>query len=58
MFVVDDHDIELYADAEAAASDVEGYDAMQFEYLGADGTVYKATVERRKPTACRDLTSH
>jgi len=45
VFVVDGHDIELYADAEAAALEVEGYDAMDFNYLGADGTVYEATVE-------------
>lgn len=45
VFVVDGHDIELYPDAEAAALDVEGYDATSLEYLGADGTVYEATVE-------------
>ena len=45
VFVMDGHDIELYPDAEAAALDVEGYDAMEFNYLGADGTVFRATVE-------------
>jgi len=45
VFVVDGHDIELYPDAEAAALDVEGYDATDLDYLGADGTVYEATVE-------------
>lgn len=45
VFVVDGHDINLYPYADAAALDVEGYDAMQLEYLGADGTVYKAIVE-------------
>ena len=45
MFVVDGHDIELYPDAEGAAREIEGYDAMSLDYLGADGTVYKATVE-------------
>jgi hypothetical protein len=45
VFVVDGHDIELYPDAETAALDVEGYDATDLEYLGADGTVYEATVE-------------
>lgn len=45
IFVVAGHDIELYPDAEAAALEVEGYDAMSLDYLGADGTVYNATVE-------------
>ncbi len=45
VFVVDGHDIDLYPDAEAAALEVEGYDAMTFDYFGADGTVYHANVE-------------
>ncbi len=45
VFVVDGHDIELYPDAEAAAWEIEGYDATRLDYFGADGTVYKATVE-------------
>jgi hypothetical protein len=45
VFVVDGHDIELYPDAEGAARVIEGYDAMGLDYYGADGTVYKATVE-------------
>lgn len=45
VFVVDGHDIDLYPDAQAAALEVEGYDAMSLDYWGADGTVFKATVE-------------
>lgn len=45
VFVVDGHDINLYPDAEAPAIEVEGYDALSLNYLGADGTVYKAAVE-------------
>jgi len=48
VFVVDGHDIDLYPDAEAAALEVEAYDATSLDYLGADGTVYKATVEGPK----------
>src|SRR4051812_34947787 len=35
----------MYPDAESAALEVEGYDAHALGYLGADGTVYKATAE-------------
>jgi hypothetical protein len=45
IFVVDGHDIELYPDAEGAASEIEGYDAMSLDYFGLDGTVYNAAVE-------------
>lgn len=45
VFVVDGHDIDLYPDAEGAAREIEGYDAMGLDYFGADGTVYKATVD-------------
>ena len=45
VFVIDGHDIDLYPDAEGAAREVEGYDAMRLDYFGADGTVYTATVE-------------
>ena len=45
MFVVEGHDIDLYPDAESAAVQVESYNAMSLDYFGADGTVYKATVE-------------
>jgi hypothetical protein len=45
VFVIDGHDINVYADAERAAAEIEGYDAKTFEYIGADGTVFEATVE-------------
>lgn len=45
VFVVDGHDIDLFPDADAVALKVEGYDAMSAQYLGADGTVYTATVK-------------
>ncbi len=45
VFVMEDHDIELYADVEAAARELEGYAAQILDYVGADGTVYMATVE-------------
>jgi hypothetical protein len=45
VFVVDGYDIDLYPDAEAAAREIEGYGAASLSYLGADGTVYEATVE-------------
>lgn len=45
VFVVEGRYIELYPDAEAAAAGTEGYDAMDLDFLGADGTVYEATVE-------------
>lgn len=45
VFVVDGHDIELYPDAESAAAEIEGYDAANLEYWGADGTVFDARVE-------------
>jgi hypothetical protein len=45
VFVVDGHDIDRYPDAEGAAREIEGYDAMSLDYFGGDGTVYMATVE-------------
>jgi len=45
VFVIDGHDIDLYPDAEGAAREIEGYDAVSLDYFGADGTVYMATVE-------------
>lgn len=45
VFVIDGHDIDLYPDAEGAAHEIEGYDAHALDYFGANGTVYKATVE-------------
>jgi len=45
VFVFEGHDIDLYPDAEGAALEIEGYDAHALDYFGADGTVYKATVE-------------
>ena len=45
VFVIDGHDIDRYPDAEGAAREIEGYDAMSLDYFGADGTVYVATVE-------------
>jgi hypothetical protein len=45
VFVVDGHDIDLYPDAEGAAREIEGYDAMSLDYFGGDGTVYMATLE-------------
>jgi hypothetical protein len=42
---VDERDIELYSDAEAAAASVEGYDTQINTYWGVDGAVYAATVE-------------
>jgi hypothetical protein len=45
VFVIDGHDIALYADAERAARGIEGYDATSLDYFGADGTVYEGTVE-------------
>jgi hypothetical protein len=43
VFVIDGHDIELYPDAEGAAWEIEGHDATNLDYFGADGTVYRAT---------------
>lgn len=43
--MIDGHDIERYPDSESAAQEIEGYDANDLTYLGADGTVYVATVE-------------
>jgi hypothetical protein len=45
VFVVEGHDIELYEDAEAAALEVESYDASGLAYFGTDGTLYKANIE-------------
>lgn len=45
VFVIDGHDIDAYPDAEGAAREIEGYDALSLAYFGADGTVYEATVE-------------
>lgn len=45
MFVIDGHDIDLYPDVEGAAREIEGHDAQTLDYVGADGTVYKAIVE-------------
>jgi hypothetical protein len=45
VFVIEGHDIDLYPDAEGAAREIEAYDAARLEYIGADGTVYNATVE-------------
>ena len=45
VFVIEGHDINLYPDAEGAAREIEGYDAFRLDYFGADGTVYRASVE-------------
>ena len=45
VFVVDHHNIDLYPDAEGAAREIEGYDAMSLDYFGGNGTVYMATLE-------------
>jgi hypothetical protein len=45
VFVIEGHDIDMYPDAEGAAREIEGYDAHKLDYFGADGTVYRATVE-------------
>lgn len=45
VFVIDGHDIDIYTDAKRAAREIEGYDASTCDYIGADGTVYEATVE-------------
>lgn len=54
VFVIEGHDIELYPDAETAAREIEGYDAQRLDYFGADGAVYKATVEGPEwgPSTC------
>jgi hypothetical protein len=44
IYVIDGNDIALYPSPEAAATDIEGYDADDLDYLGVDGTVWKATV--------------
>ena len=43
--MIEGHDIDLYPDAKGAAREIEGYDAETLDYIGADGTVYRATVE-------------
>jgi hypothetical protein len=45
VFVIEGHDIDMYPDAEGAAREIEGYDALRLDYFGADGTVYRASVE-------------
>ena len=48
---MDPHDISYsfrFESPRAAAASVEGYDAHDLEYFGADGTVYRATVEGPK----------
>jgi hypothetical protein len=45
VFVIEGHDIDLYPDAEGAAREIEGYDAMSLDYYGADGTVYTPTFD-------------
>lgn len=56
VFVIEDHDIELYPDAESAAAEIEGYDAPQLEFIGADGTLYEAVVDGPEwgPVSLRD----
>lgn len=56
VFVIDGRDIELYLDAESAAAEVEGYDALQLEFIGADGTIYEGVVEGPEwgPVSLRD----
>lgn len=56
VFVIDGRDIELYPDAESAAAEVEGHDAIQLEFIGADGTVYEGVVEGPEwgPVSLRD----
>lgn len=48
VFVIEGHDIDLYPDAVGAAREIEGYDAKDLDYFGADGTVYEASVEGPK----------
>ena len=44
VFVVDGHDIDLYPDTESVTLALEGY-AVDLDFVGADGTVYEASVE-------------
>jgi hypothetical protein len=44
IYAIDGYDITLYPSPEAAASDIEGYDAPGLDYLGVDGSIWKATV--------------
>jgi hypothetical protein len=53
IYVINGHDISLYASPEAVCSEVEGYDAPQLEYLVVDGSVWKATVDGPKCGAVR-----
>jgi hypothetical protein len=48
IYVIDGNDITLYPSPEAAASDIEGYDALDLDYVGLDGTVWTARVEGPK----------
>ena len=43
--MIEGHDISFYPSAEEAAAQVEGYDAGICDYLGVDGSVWRATVE-------------
>jgi len=45
IYVVDGHDITLYPSPEDAAAAIEGYDAAELDYLGIDGSVWRATVQ-------------
>jgi hypothetical protein len=48
IYVIDGYDIRPFASPEDAAADIEGYDAADQDYLGADGSVWRATVEGPK----------
>lgn len=45
IYVIEGHDISFYPSAEDAVANVEGYDAAVYDYLGTDGSVWRATVE-------------
>jgi len=49
VFVIDGHDIDLDPNAVGAAREIEGYDAKNLDYFGADGPVYKG--DRRRTRA-------
>ena len=45
IYVIEGHDITLYPSPEDAAATIEGFDAADLDYLGIDGSVWRATVE-------------
>jgi len=45
IYVIEGRDVSFYPSAVEAAANVEGYDAAVCDYVGTDGSIWRAIVE-------------